>query len=130
VFDKFAPVCRRTLDHERVDVDKADLQQVQRQHGEFLVLQIVGRKLTAFAVKDFATNGIASTANTYAKIVEKGVWGATQLPVFTTAPDSCRGQLGARFNKSADCSHVAKMVFSVVKKHGEHAQILPANRSA
>jgi hypothetical protein len=52
-----------TLDHERVDVDKADLQQVQRQHGEFLVLQIVGRKLTAFAVKDFATNGIASTAN-------------------------------------------------------------------
>jgi hypothetical protein len=56
-----------TLDHERVDVDKADLQHVQRQHGEFLVLQIVGRKLTAFAVKDFATNGIASTANTYAK---------------------------------------------------------------
>jgi hypothetical protein len=60
-------LAQHTLDHERVDVDKADVQQVQRQHGEFLVLQIVGRKLTAFAVKDFATNGIASTANTYAK---------------------------------------------------------------
>jgi hypothetical protein len=24
-----------TLDHQRVDMDKADLQQVQRQHGEF-----------------------------------------------------------------------------------------------
>jgi hypothetical protein len=69
---------------------------VQRQHGEFLVLQIVGRKLTAFAVKDFATNGIASTANTHAKIVQKQVaygHAATKLllsraglPVFSPLP--------------------------------------------
>jgi hypothetical protein len=31
----------RTLDHQGVDVDKADLQQVERQHGELLVLQVV-----------------------------------------------------------------------------------------
>lgn len=33
-----------------VDVYKADLQQVERQHGEFLVLQVVGSDLTAFTV--------------------------------------------------------------------------------
>jgi hypothetical protein len=39
----------RTLDHQGVDVDKADLQQVERQHGELLVLQVVGSDLAAFA---------------------------------------------------------------------------------
>jgi hypothetical protein len=43
-----------TLDHQGVDVDKADLQKVERQHGEFLVLQVVGSDLTAFAVEDEA----------------------------------------------------------------------------
>jgi hypothetical protein len=42
---------------ERVDVDKADLQQVQRQHGEFLVLQVVGRKLIAFGSWPRKTQG-------------------------------------------------------------------------
>ena len=41
-----------TLNHQGVDVDKADLQQVECQHGEFLVLQVVGSDLTAFAVED------------------------------------------------------------------------------
>jgi hypothetical protein len=42
----------RTLDHQGVDVDKADLQQVERQHGELLVFQVVGSDLAAFAVDD------------------------------------------------------------------------------
>jgi hypothetical protein len=41
-----------------VDVDKADLQQVERQHCEFLVLQVVGSDLTAFAVKDEAVGSV------------------------------------------------------------------------
>jgi hypothetical protein len=45
---------RDTLDHQGVDVDKADLQQVRRQHSELLVLQVVGSDLTAFAVEDKA----------------------------------------------------------------------------
>src|SRR4029077_3253801 len=43
-----------TLDHQGVDVDKADLQQVKRQHSELLVLQVIGSDLTAFAVEDEA----------------------------------------------------------------------------
>jgi len=35
-----------------MDVDKADLQQVKRQHSELLVLQVVSSDLTAFAVED------------------------------------------------------------------------------
>ena len=33
------------LNEERVDVNQADLQQMQRQHPELLVLQLVGREL-------------------------------------------------------------------------------------
>jgi hypothetical protein len=40
-----------TPDHQGIDVDKADLQQVECQHSEFLILQ-VGSDLTAFAVED------------------------------------------------------------------------------
>ena len=41
---------QNTLDHQGVDVDQADLQQVERQHGELLVPQVVGSDLTTFAV--------------------------------------------------------------------------------
>src|SRR5260370_25179175 len=47
-----------TLDHQGVDVDKADLQQVKRQHSELLVLQVVGSDLTAFAVEDEAVGSV------------------------------------------------------------------------
>jgi hypothetical protein len=47
-----------TLDHQGVDVDKAYLQQVKRQHSELLVLQVVGSDLTAFAVEDEAVGPV------------------------------------------------------------------------
>jgi hypothetical protein len=34
--------------------DCSDLQQVERQHGEFLVVQVVGSDLTAFAVEELS----------------------------------------------------------------------------
>lgn len=42
------------LQHQRVDVDQARLQQVQREHGKLLILEPVGRDLAALAEKDEA----------------------------------------------------------------------------
>ena len=43
---------QHALDHQRVHVDQAVLQQMQRQHGQLLVFQLVGRHLAALAIKD------------------------------------------------------------------------------
>lgn len=42
------------LQHQRVHIDQAVLQQVQRQHGQFLVLETVAGYLAAFAEEDEA----------------------------------------------------------------------------
>jgi hypothetical protein len=46
------------LDHQGVDVDEAGLEQVEAEHGEFLVLATVGGELTAVAVADEAVGGV------------------------------------------------------------------------
>jgi hypothetical protein len=41
-------------------LDKADLQQVKRQHSELLVLRVVSSDLTAFTVEDEAVGPVPS----------------------------------------------------------------------
>jgi hypothetical protein len=48
------------VDHQGVDVDKADLREVKRQHSELLVLPVVSSDLTAFAVEDEAVSLVPS----------------------------------------------------------------------
>ena len=40
------------LQHERVDIDERDLEEMEGQHSDFLVFQAVGGHLTAFAIED------------------------------------------------------------------------------
>src|SRR4029453_4466735 len=40
------------LQHERVDVDERDLEEVQSEHSDFLIFQAIGGHLAAFAVED------------------------------------------------------------------------------
>ena len=40
------------LDHERIDVDEGELQQLKREHADFLVVSAVGGHLAAFAKED------------------------------------------------------------------------------
>src|SRR5580704_315248 len=54
---------RTTFPHplsKRLIPFECDLQQVQHQHGEFLVLQVVGRKLIAFGSWPRKTQGTSS----------------------------------------------------------------------
>ena len=46
------------LDHQRIDVDQAYLQQVQREHAEFHVLLAVARHLAALAEEDEAVGAV------------------------------------------------------------------------
>lgn len=51
------PICPRwlvqdSLDHERVDVNQADLQEMQRQHGDLLILNSIRGDFAAPPVQD------------------------------------------------------------------------------
>ncbi len=46
------------LKHQRVDVNQRVLQEVQRQHRQFLILLSVGRDLTAFAKRDEVVDAV------------------------------------------------------------------------
>jgi hypothetical protein len=43
---------KHMLQHERVDIDERDLEEMEGQHSDFLVFQAVGGHLTAFAIED------------------------------------------------------------------------------
>jgi hypothetical protein len=44
--------CQNLLNHEGIDVDETDLKQVQRKHGNFLVIQAIGGNFTASTIEN------------------------------------------------------------------------------
>ncbi len=52
------------LHHQRIDIDEAQLEQMQRQHCNLLVFAAVGRKLSAFAIEDEAVDAIPMVSST------------------------------------------------------------------
>jgi hypothetical protein len=46
-------------------VDEAELQQVQREHRDFLIFTAIGRELSAFAVKDEIISALFPFSTTF-----------------------------------------------------------------
>ncbi len=67
------------LQHQRVDIDQADLEQMEAQHRQFLVLQLVCRHLAPFAEEDEAVGAVPVLDHVQSLLVPLGAHLACEI---------------------------------------------------